>query len=151
MCFMEDRATLAKAVELTEYGAMLSDRHKYAGDPPFERVYEDHGLYLRALLGQGEEEAIGHLRASIPPVDPDGDGDTSAAQILVRLLVRLNRLEEAIEVSAQHLAGVPEGVLMVPGLSQLCVRAGRMDRLAEVARAQADPVRYASAILPPPH
>ena len=148
---LEDREALAKAVELTDYGAKLSDRHKYAGDPPFERVYEDHGLYLRALLGLGEEEAIGHIRDSIPPLDPDGGGDTSAAQILIRLLVRLNRLDQAIDISAEHLAGVPEGMLMVPGLSQLCQRAGRLEKLAEVARAQADPVRYASAILPRGH
>jgi hypothetical protein len=145
---IEDRSILAKAVELTEYGKRLSDRHKYAGDPPFERVYEDHGLYLRALLGHDQDEAIRHFREALPPPDPDGDGETFVAQILVRLLVRLNRLDEAIEVSADHLAGVPEGMLMVPGLSQLCERAGRMDRLAEVARALGDPVRYASAILP---
>ena len=146
---IEDRATLARALELTEYGKRLSDRHKYAGDPPFERVYEDHGLYLRALLWAGlATEATRHFRDSLPPADPDGDGETFAAQILVRLLVRLDRLGEAIEVSAEHLAGVPEGMLIVPGLSQLCERAGRMDRLAEVARAQGDPVRYASAILP---
>ena len=145
---LEDRHALARAVELTDYGAKLSDRHKYAGDPPFERLYEDHGLYLRALIGVGEEDAIRHFRDALPALDPEGEGETFPAQILVRLLVRLNRLEEAIDVSAEHLAGVPEAMLMVPGVSQLCERAGRMDRLAEVARAQADPVRYASAILP---
>ena len=57
-------------------------------------------------------------------------------------------MDEAIEVSAEHLANVPEGMLMVPGLSQLCAKANRMDRLAEVARALGDPIRFAAAILP---
>ncbi len=144
----EDRTTLENAVELTEYGRHLSPRHQYEGEPPFERLYEDHGIYLRALLDRDADVAIAHFRAKLPPADPDGEGVTTAAQILVRLLVRLGRLEEAIAISDEHLSGVPEGMLMVPGLSQLCARAGRMDRLAETSRRIGDPVRYAAAILP---
>ncbi|MDB5351686.1 MAG: hypothetical protein JWN86_2933 [Planctomycetota bacterium] len=143
----EDRETLEKAVELTEYGRHLSDRHQYDGEPPFDRLYEDHGIYLRGLLGRDEDTAISHFGQKLPPIDPDGDGDTLPAQILVRLLVRMGRLEEAIDVSAEHLARVPEGMLMVPGLTQLCGRAGRLDRLAMSARALGDPVKYAAAIL----
>lgn len=144
----EDRDVLARAVELTEYGQRLSDRHQYEGDSPFDRTYEDHGIYLKGVLGRDEGAAIAHFRGKLPPIDPDGDGDTMPAQVLVRLLVRLARLEEAIEVSAEHLRNVPEPSLSVPGISQLCDRAGRLDRLAEVARSAGDPVRYAAAILP---
>jgi hypothetical protein len=144
----EDRETLEKAVELTDYGKNLSERHQYDGEPPFDRLYEDHGVYLRALVGRDVDAAITHFRDKLPTVDPDGDGDTLPAQILVRLLVRLGRLDDAIDVSAEHLAKVPEGMLMVPALSQLCARAGRLDRLAASARALGDPVRYAAAILP---
>ena len=145
---MESREAVAKAVELTDYGRRLSDRHKYAGDAPFERTYEDHGIYLRAVLGDDQNEAIRHFQGKLPAPDPDGNGDHGPSQILVKLLLKLGRLDEAINVEAEHLTNVPEGMLMVPGLSQLCQRAGRMDRLAEVARAQGDPVRYAAAILP---
>jgi len=145
---MEDRDVLAKALDLAEYGRKLSDRHKYEGDPPFERLYDDHAIYLRAILGKDVDAAVEHFQGKLPPTDPDGDGDTIPAQVLVRLLTRLNRLDEAITVSAEHLAGVPEGMLMVPGVSQLCARAGRMDRLADVARTQGDPVRFVAAILP---
>lgn len=145
---VEDREALEKAVELTDYGRRLSERHQYEGEPPFDRLYEDHGIYLRALLGRDIDAAIAHFREKLPPVDPDGDGDTLAAQVLVRLLLRVNRLEEAIAVSAEHLANVPEGMLMVPSLAQLCGRAGRLDLLAKTARDQGDPVRYAAAILP---
>ena len=145
---MEDRDALAKALDLAEYGRKLSDRHKYEGDPPFDKLYDDHAIYLRALLGTDQDAAVDHFRGKLPPIDPDPDGDTIPAQVLVRMLFRLGRLDEAISVSAEHLAGVPEGMLMVPGVSQLCARAGRMDRLAEVARAQGDPVRFAAAILP---
>lgn len=143
-----DPETIALAVELADYGCHLSHRHQYDSEPPFENLYEDHRVYLRGLLGQDEDEAIRHFREKMPPVDPDGDGDTIPAQVVVRLLVRRDRLDEAIEVSAEHLAGVPEGALMVPGVAQLCLRAGRLNRLAEIARSQGDVVRYAAAILP---
>ncbi len=145
---MDRREVLAKAVELTVYGARLSDRHKYAGELPFERTYEDHEIYLNAILGKNQDEAIAYFRDKLLPPDPDGDGNFLPSQILVRLLLKLGRMEEAIAIEVEHLAAVPEGMLMVPGLSQLCQRAGRMDKLAEVARAQGDPVRYAAAILP---
>lgn len=145
---LEDRVALEKALDLAEYGRRLSVRHQYEGDPPFEDVYSDHAIYLRGLLGLDPDEAISHFWGKLPAPDPDGDGDLASAQSLVRLLVRLGRLEEAIDVSAEQLAGVPEGMLSVPGVSQLCARAGRMERLAKIARAQGDPVRFAAAILP---
>ena len=148
---LRDREALEKARELADYGRHLSDRHRYDGDPPFENLYDDHALYLDGLLGRESERAIAHFRAKLEPLAPDeaGEGDPRAAEALVRLLLRSGRLDEAIEVSAEHLARVPEGALGVPSLAQLCVRGGRLDRLATAARALGDPVRYASAILPP--
>ncbi len=139
---------LSKAVELTDYGKRLSEKYRHEGDPPFDDFYGDHGVFLRAMMGRDVDAAIAHFREKLPAVDPDGDGDIVPAQVLVRLLVHLKRFEEAISVSAEQLAGVPETSLGVPGISVLCERAGRRDRLAEVARAQGDPVRYAAAILP---
>src|SRR5262249_15454553 len=90
---------------------------------------------------------VSHFRSKLSPPDPDGDGDTAPAQVLVRLLDRLGRLDEAIDVAAEHLAGVPEGALFCPSLPQLCQRAGRMDRLAGEARKHGDLVNFAAAIL----
>ena len=145
---LQDNDVIRLAVELTEYGLRLSERHQYEGDRPFENLYDDHRAYLSAVLGENVDDTVTRFRGKLPAVDPDGDGDTMPAQVLVRLLLRLDRLDEAIDIAAEHLANVPEGSLMVPGLSQLCARAGRMDRLASVAKSQGDPVRYAAAILP---
>jgi hypothetical protein len=143
---LTDPATIALAVELAEYGRRLSPRHQYDGDPPFERLYEDHAIYLRALLGEDVEAALAHFRAKLPPLG-SSEGDTLPAQVLVRLLVRLDRVDEAIDVAAEHLAGLPEAALLCPSLPQLCHRAGRPDRLAQSARARGDLVHYAAAIL----
>ena len=151
---------LALAVELTEYGRRLSPRNRYEGDPPFEDVYVDHGIYLRALLGQDVDAAVTHFLAKIAPATPpDGDleedqnagaDNTLIAQVLVGLLSRLGRLDQAIALAAEHLAGIPQSALFCPGVAQLCQRAGAHERLARIAREQGDLVNFTAAILQNP-
>jgi hypothetical protein len=142
-----DPSTIELAIGLTDYGRLLSDRHRYEGDPPFEDHYGDHAVYLRALLGRDVEEAVAHFRAKLPDADPDGRDEAIAAQVLVRLLVRLGRSEEALDVAAEHLAHLPDSSLACPSVPQLCQSIGRLDRLAEIARSRGDLVNYAAAIL----
>ena len=144
---LSDHSTVALAVGLTDYGRNLSERHRYDGDPPFEDHYGDHGLYLRALLGQDVDSAIAHFRSKLADPDPDGRDEAIAAQVLVRLLVRLGRTEEAVELAAEHLAHLPDSSLACPSISQLCQDLGRLDRLAEIARGRGDLVNYAAARL----
>ena len=144
---LKDPATVALAVELTDYGRRLSDRHQYEGEPPFDKTYEDHAFYLRALLGQDVDAAISRFRAKLLPSDRDRPGDSYPAQVLVGLLVRLERLDLAIDLAADYLAMFPESALMCPSVSQLCQQAGRPGRLAGIARAHGDLVNYAAAIL----
>lgn len=146
---LTDPGTIAMAAGLADYGRNLSERHRYDGEPPFERIYEDHGIYLRALLGEDVDAAIAHFEAKIAPADPDPDGrdDALPAQVLVRLLLRLDRVEKAIDVAGAHLAGFPEAALICPSAAQLCQRAGRPERLARIARDHGDLVNYAAAIL----
>lgn len=144
---LTDLSAVALAVELTDYGRRLSERHRYEGEPPFERTYEDHAIYLRALLGEEVDAAIAHFRDKLGSGQAESPGETYPAQVLVGLLVRLNRLDQAIEVSAEHLAALPEAALMCPSVAQLCQRAGQPDRLARIARQHGDLVNYAAAIL----
>ena len=149
---LTDPATLALAADLCAYGRQLSPRHRYEGDPPFEDVYVDHGIFLDAIQGREVDTALAHFQAKlIPPPNNDPENETpfdpSAAQVLVGLLVRLGRLDQAIDIAAQYLAGIPEGSLFCPGVSQLCQRSGQLNRLAQIARDQGDLVHYAAAII----
>lgn len=149
---LTEPAAIDLAIGLTDYGRNLSKLHRYEGDPPFEKLYEDHAVFLRALRGQGVEAAIAHFRAKLPAPSPisdeDGDDrDTQPAQVLVQLLVRLGRLDQAVDVAAERLAGMPEALLRCPSLARLCARAGTPDRLARSARARGDLVEYATALL----
>lgn len=144
---LTDPETLTLAAGLCEYGRRLSDRHKYEGEPPFEKTFDDHAVYLGALLGHDVDGALAHFRQKLAAPDPDRPEGSLPAQVLVGLLVRLGRLDEAIELAAEHLAGLPESSLICPGVAQLCQRAGQPDRLAAIARNQGDLVNFAAAIL----
>jgi hypothetical protein len=144
-----DPEVIALAVDLTEYGRRLSPRLQFEGVPPFERVFDDHGIYLKALLGRDVDEAIAHFRAKLAPPrrDPEAPDSSVPAQTLVNLLVRLGRLDEAIEVSSQYLSGLPDAALFCPSAAQLCQRAGDPKRLADIARDRRDLVNYTAALL----
>jgi hypothetical protein len=144
---VKDPEPIALAVDLTEYGRRLSPRLQFEGPTPFERIFDDHRIYLRAMLGQDVEEAIVHFRGKLGPRQPE-DGDAAVpAQTLVTLLLRLGRLGEAIEVASDYLAGLPDSALFCPGVAQLCQRAGDPQRLAAIARDQGDLVNFTAALL----
>ena len=146
---LTDPETIALAVELTDYGRNLSERHRYEGEPPFERLYEDHAVYLRALLGQDVEAAIAHFRAKLaPPTRPRRPGRRAAGPDPGRpALVRLGRLEEAIDVAAEHLAGFPESALICPGLPSSASAPAAPTAWPGSPATSGDLVNYAAAIL----
>jgi hypothetical protein len=146
---LTDTEAIRLAIELTEYGRKLSSRHSYEGEPPFERIHDDHNIFLRALVGTpaDADAAVAHFRSKITTEDPDERSDSTPAQVLVSLLVRLGRNDEAIEVASEHLAGIPESSLFCPGVAQLCQRTGQPGKLARVARDRGDLVYYTAAIL----
>jgi hypothetical protein len=138
---------LALGVDLAEYGRRLSPRLQLEGHAPFDRIFDDHRIYLRALLGRDVDSAIAHFRAKLGPPGDDAAESSVPAQTLVNLLVRVGRLDLAIEVAGEHLVGVPDSALFCPSIPQLCHRAGKLDRLAAIAREHGDLVNYTAALL----
>ena len=145
--FVSDPAILALAADLADYGRRLSPRLQFEGTPPFEQVFADHHIYFRGMMGQDVDAAISHFRKKLDAVESPDLESSMPAQVLVNLLVRVGRLDEAIDVAAARLAHLPEQALTCPGLPQLCQQRGRMDRLAEVARQQGDLVHFLAARL----
>jgi hypothetical protein len=134
------------ARELCAYGKRLSPRFQYAGDPPFENQYHDYAVYLDVLAGVNVEEGLAHFRTKLENADPQEVG-TAPAEVLVNLLLRVNRPGDAVAVARRHLAGADSRMLSCPGLSELCQRAGDYRTLAEVAREQGDAVHFLAGLL----
>jgi hypothetical protein len=134
------------ARELCDYGQRLAPQFHYASDPPFDNQYRDYAVYLATIAGDNPEEGIAHFRAKAENADPETVG-SYPAEVLVNLLLRLNRPEEALAVARRHLA-VPDGrQLSCPGIGELCQRTNDYRTLAEVAREQGDPVHFMAGLI----
>lgn len=142
-------AELGMARELCAYGAKLSGRFMgRSEDPPFDDGYRDYDVYLGILNGEAVEEGLAHFRAKADNADPEEIG-TYPAEVLVNMLLKLDRGPEAIEVARKHLAGAEQQgrQLTCPNLNELCQRYKAYGTLAEVARELNDPVYYLAGLL----
>ena len=140
----DDPETLRKVVDLTEYGRRLGEMYQFPGDAPFEDTYVDHGVYLRALLGEDADEAVSHFRAKISE-EPDPFGNVPA-QVLVRLLIALDRMGEAAEAAQSYLTDVDPRMLGCPTPPELLAAAGDAKGLEAYAREKGDLLAYAAAV-----
>lgn len=143
---LQDADSIRLAIELCDYGAHLSQQFRMRGEPPFEDIYRDYATYLRALLGGDSDAAMGHFRAKIAGYT-DAMATLQSAQVLVGLLVRLERYGEALEVSLQYLKGIPAHQLACPTPFQLCQLAGDSRRLKELARERGDLLSFTAGAI----
>ena len=139
-----DRETLQMTVELCSYGKRLGEMFQFKGNPPFENVFADHEIYLRSLLGEDVDGAIAHFRAKVVESDPDEVG-TAPAQTLVKLLTRLERYGEAVDVFREFLGESDPMYLACPNPRQLCQMGGDYERLRELAREEGDLLSFTAA------
>jgi hypothetical protein len=134
------------ARDLCTYGARLSGRFLGQDDPPFENGYSDYRVYLDILAGHEVEKGLAHFRHKLESADPDDIG-TYPAEVLVNLLIKLDRGREAIDISRKFLSDAGPRPLTCPNLNELCQKTGAFDLLAETAREQGDPVHYLAGLL----
>jgi hypothetical protein len=138
----ESAETLQLIHELCEYGKRLAPCFQPKGQPPFENPASDYGEYVLAMLGNNVESRVAHFRTIAAASDPDVHG-TAPTQFLVNLLVKLGRIQEALEVSLEHLR--EERELACPSTLQLCRMAGDYPRLKQLALERNDPLSYVAA------
>jgi hypothetical protein len=143
---LQDTTAIRLALELCDYGAHLSFQFRMRGEPPFEDIYRDHAIYLRALLSEDLDAAIEHFRAKINGQD-NPPRSIQCAQVLIGLLLRHERYQEAIQISLEHLKGIAPHELAGPTLFQLCQLAGDPDRLKALARERGDLLSFAAGAI----
>jgi hypothetical protein len=141
---VSDAETLGLFHELCEYGKKLGSNFQAKGQPPFENLYVDYGHYVQAARGLDIEAGIAHFRRIADECDPEYVGN-GPIQFLIKLLVRFDRLDEALEVSLSKLGG--EGADDCPSAMQICRLAENFTRLQELAKTRGDVLSYAGAAI----
>jgi hypothetical protein len=143
---LEDPDSLRMAAEMADYGQCLAPMFHFRGDSPFEDTYADHAVYLRALLGQGVDQAVAHFRKKATDAI-SALGDTTPAEVLIELLVRLGRHGEAIETSLQFFPSSRANPLSCASAIQLCQMAGDYRQLRNLARERGDLLAFSAAVI----
>ncbi len=140
---LEAGEDLELARELCAYGECLADSFKTQREPPFDEPYKDHDAYLGILMGENVEQGLQHFRAKADAgTDQVGTGP---AEVLVRLLQKLGRPGEALQVARKHLVQADNTWLTY--LADLCRQANDYRLLAEVAREQGNAVQFMAGLL----
>ena len=139
-----DPETLRQFHDLCEYGKRLSSNFQFPGRPPFEDPFVDYDHFVQALRGIDVDEHIAHFREKVVETETAGNWP---AQILINLLVRVDRYREALDISLKYLPGAHASEMACPTAQQLCELAGDFDRLAELARERGDVLTYVAAHL----
>lgn len=132
------------ARQLAEYGSHLATQFQYAGEPPFDDYYRAHAEYFRVVAGDDLDAALSYFRQKLDSAEDERDRPLLAF-VLVDLLCRAGRLEEAQQLAEQHLRDIEEPAGF--SFSRLCRQSGRIDRLREIARERGDLVTFAAALI----
>lgn len=134
---------LELAAQLAEYGCNLDSQFQYPGEAPFEDFYPSHQHFLNVLLGRNVDEAMAYFQQKLDN-EPDEPDQQMIAYVMVDLLLRCDRLDQAMEVAEKYLRFLDEPTF---SFAELCTKAGKLDAWAEASKAKGDLVAYTAAIV----
>jgi len=132
--------------ELCAYGQHLSGRFHNPGEPPFADFYRAYDHYLGIVGGTEIEEGLEYFRQQVSNGNAEEIG-TYPAEVLVNLLLKVNRPNDALKVARKYLAATDNRQLSCPSLAELCQKVNDYQTLADVAREQGDPIHYLAGLL----
>lgn len=142
--FLEPGAPELKlALQLAEYGARLDQQLQYAGETPFDEFYPAHQHFFEILLGEKIAEGVAYFQQKLDQ-DPDEQDQQMIAYVLVDVLVRSGRAEQALQVAEKHLRFLDEQSF---SFAELCVKVGRTEAWREAAKEKGDLVGFTAALL----
>ena len=135
---------LQMAIELSEYGAQLTEQLRYPGDVPFDDYYTANNHFLNALAGVDVDDSMNYFIDRLNQ-EPDAPDQRLIAFVIADLGQRVDRTNMAIEAAAPFLKQMedPSGF----SFTAYCVNAGRLDILEASAREDNDVLRLATVMM----
>jgi hypothetical protein len=108
-------------------------------------MYDDFLPFLNVIAGENVDEGLARFKAKAER--EAAEGATYAAQVYVNLLVRINRLREALDAARAMLANEDERNLICPGVSELAKRLKDYRAMADAAKARQDAVGFLAGLI----
>lgn len=138
--------TLDKARELCAYGCKLSPNLKgHGGDPPFDESYDDYAVFLAILAGDKVDANLDRFRKKAAA--GAAEGMTYPAEVLVNLLVRIGREQDAMNVIREYLKEANPAEMSCPNLVDLARKANDFESVASAARDAGDAVTFLAGLI----
>ncbi|WP_442483857.1 hypothetical protein [Aeoliella sp. SH292] len=134
------------ALGLAEYGARLDTTLQYAGEAPFEDLYESHRHFFLATLGREVPAALDYFRARADESDLASDG-TAPLETLLVLLERTGHAQEAMEIFAREIPADAQLSPFAPRLLDLAAKSGDWERYETILTDRDDPVGLAIGVV----
>ncbi len=147
---LDDRGPLALARDLAVYGKQLHPQYQYPGEEPFLDLYPASLAFFDALLGRRVDAGIRYFTHKADTVDPQQFG-TVAAEVLVDLLSRVGRHDEALDEYRKRIPAGARTMGIAPTLLQLSQRLGDFEKMREICAQRGDVLGYAAATLTGAH
>ncbi len=144
--FDPETPELSQVIELCEYGSKLSPQFQYPGDPPFDQFYPAHLHFFKALAGDNPDEHLQYFQGRLES-EPDEQDKPFLAIVLVDLLMRLKRFDEAVDAATPHLSQVNDLSQYGFSYAKLCQQAGRYDAWQAACEKTGDHVGYTAAMI----
>ena len=138
-----DAEELPKALELAEYGRRLDDQFQYPSEPPFDKFYPAHIAYFQVIHGDEREAGLKYFNEQLQQVT-EPDDKRMVAYVIVDLLLRIERTDEAVELAAEYLSELEDAQGF--SFSEICDKYNRLDVLQKVAADRQDAVSFLAAI-----
>ena len=139
-----DQPELALVRDLAIYGQQLSPQFKYPGEVPFVDFYPAHLQLFNFLLNQNRDEALAYFQSQLDASE-DAQDRAMIAYVMVDLLARTDRLDEAVALAEKHLIDA-DGEFF-GAFAELCQKAGRLDVLRRCAEQRSDFVTFVAALV----
>jgi len=143
----ESTEDLIMCLSIAEYGRMIGKHYNPAPHAPFEAGFSDYSRFARALLGQNVDDTVTHFRSKLAVYGGSSGGNRTPAEMVVMLLWRVGKKEEALDVWQQYLNELAPEIpgVFIPSFYELCIQGKSFRRLAEAARLQGDASGFAAA------
>ncbi len=143
---LDSQPDLRLALDIASYGLRLHPQYQYPGEEPFLDLYPASAAFFRALLGQQVEAGIRYFTQKADSVDQEHFGNV-AAEVLIDLLSRCGRHEQALEAYRKRLPASARTMGIAPSLLQISQRLGEYEAMRDICKEREDLLGFAAASL----